>query len=193
MSPAALTLESLRRRFAVYRAQAERALAQMDDAAFAERLGAVDPAAILVKHIAGNLRSRWTDFLTTDGNKPDRDRDGEFELTEADTREALMAAWAEGWGRLEATLDALTPDDLARTVTIRAEPLSAVDALMRSLAHTASHVGQIVLLAKHAAGDDWQTLSIPRGGSASFEAEMRARHGAEPGTAEERRAKSRFA
>lgn len=192
MSLAALTLESLRTRFAFYRDQAERALAQMSDAAFFERHGAVDPAAVLVKHVAGNLRSRWTDFLTSDGNKPDRNRDGEFELTEADTRAALMAAWADGWGRLEETLATLTPDDLARTVTIRAEPLSVVDAALRSLAHTASHVGQIVLLAKHAAGDEWQTLSIPRGGSAAFEAEMRARHGADVGKAEERWAESRL-
>ena len=176
MDAAALALESLRTRFPATRVLAERALAQMDDAAFFARLGPLDPAAVVVKHVAGNLRSRWTDFLTTDGDAPDRHRDGEFELTEADTRPALMAAWADGWARLDATLAALTPADLGRTVTIRAEPLAAVDALHRSLAHTASHVGQIVLLAKHAAGDDWQTLSIPRGASEAYRAAAVARH-----------------
>lgn len=174
----ALTLDAIRDRFAVTRDQAERALAQMNDAAFFARLGAVDPAATLVKHVAGNLRSRWTDALTTDGEKPDRHRDTEFELTDADTREALMAAWADGWGRLDDTLAALGPDDLGRAITIRSQPMPLVSALLRSLAHTAGHVGQIVLLAKHAAGDDWQTLSIPRGGSDAFAAAMRARHGA---------------
>lgn len=171
------TLEAVRERFAVYRDQAERALAQMDDDAFVARLGAVDPAAVLVKHVAGNLRSRWTDPLTTDGEKPDRYRDTEFELTEVDTREALMAAWADGWGRLDESLAALGPDDLDRKLTIRAQPVSVISALLRSLAHTASHVGQIVLLAKYSAGEDWQTLSIPRGGSEAFAASMRARHG----------------
>ena len=174
MSAETQTLDSLRARFAAYRTMAERALDQMSDEAFFAPLGAVDPAAVLVKHVAGNLRSRWTDVLTTDGDKPDRQRDGEFELTDADTRPALMAAWADGWRRLQHALADLAPDDLTRTVTIRAEPLSVIDAALRSLAHTASHVGQIVLLAKHAAGDDWQTLSIPRGESEAYAAERRS-------------------
>ncbi|MEM7786896.1 MAG: DUF1572 family protein [Bacteroidota bacterium] len=177
MSDAA-TLAAARTRFAAVRDQAERALAQMDDAAFVARLGAVDPAATLVKHVAGNLRSRWTDPLTTDGNKPDRHRDQEFEMTEGDTREALMEAWADAWGCLEASMASFAPDDLDRTVRIRAEPMPLVAAILRSLAHTAGHVGQIVLLAKHFAGDDWQTLSIPRGESEAFAARMRARHAA---------------
>ena len=168
-------LDSLRERFATYRRMAERALAQADDAAFFARLGPLDPLAIQVKHLAGNYRSRFTDFLTTDGNKPWRERDEEFEIRDGDTREALMAAWAEGWRILDEALAPLADADLERTVTIRGEPLSVVQALHRALAHTAYHVGQIVLLAKHAAGEAWQTLSIPRGGSAAFEAETRAR------------------
>lgn len=173
---AALALDAFRERFASYRTLAERALVQMDDDAFVAGLGAVDPAAVLVKHVAGNLRSRWTDPLTTDGDKPDRHRDAEFELTEADTREALMAAWSDAWDRLDAALAAFEPGDLGRTLTIRAEPMPVVAALARSLAHTASHVGQIVLLAKHAAGDGWQTLSIPRGASEAFNAEAVSRN-----------------
>ena len=173
MDPA---LDALRQRFLGYRGLAERALAQVDDAAFFAWLGPQDPAAVVVKHVAGNLRSRWTDVLTTDGEKADRHRDAEFVLEDADTRPALMAAWASAWDRLAAELDALAPADLARTVTIRGEPLSLADALTRSALHTAYHVGQIVLLAKVHAGDGWRTLSIARGGSAAFEAEMRARH-----------------
>lgn len=105
----ALTLESLRARFASTRDLAERALDQMDDAAFFGALGPLDPAAVVVKHVAGNLRSRWTDFHTADGDKPDRARDREFEIGPGDTRPALMAAWADAWGRLDATLDALQP------------------------------------------------------------------------------------
>ena len=170
-----MVLDSLRERFATYRRMAERALAQADDDAFFARLGPLDPLAVQVKHLAGNYRSRFTDFLTTDGNKPWRQRDEEFELRDGDTREALMAAWAEGWRLLDEALAPLADADLERMVTIRGEPLSVLQALHRALAHTAYHVGQIVLLAKHAAGDAWQTLSIPRGASAAFEAEMRAK------------------
>jgi hypothetical protein len=176
MDAAALTLDRLRDRFLGYRGLAERALDQMDDAAFFAWLGPQDPAAVVVKHVAGNLRSRWTDVFTTDGEKPDRHRDMEFVLTDADTRPALMAAWAEAWDRLDSAFDTWAPDDLTRTVTIRAEPLALVDAILRSYGHTAYHVGQIVLLAKHAAGHDWRSLSIPRGQSEAFAAEVRARH-----------------
>ena len=133
-----------------------------------------------MKPLASNFRSRWTDFLTADGEKPDRHRDREFVVEDDDTREALMARWTEGWQRLTDTLDALTPADLVRTVTIRGEPHTVVEALSRGLAHTAYHVGQIVLLAKHYAGADWQTLSIARGQSAAFAAELRARHQPSP-------------
>lgn len=171
-------------RFGTYRTMAERALGQVDDAAFFGLLvradGSTDdennPLALQVKHIAGNFRSRWTDFLTTDGDKPDRLRDREFEVEEGDTRDALMAAWADGWGRLEETLAALTPDDLLKAVTIRGQPHSVLEALTRALAHIAYHVGQIVLLAKHHAGAAWQTLSVPRGQSEQFGAALRARY-----------------
>jgi hypothetical protein len=171
------TLADLTERFRTYRGLAEAALAQADDPAFFAALdGEANALALLVKHLAGNFRSRFTDFLTTDGDKPDRRRDTEFELDDADTREALMERWAEGWQRLEGTLAGLTPDDLDRTVTIRAEPHTAQAALLRALGHTAYHVGQIVLLAKHHAGEQWRSLSIPRGQSEQFVAEHRGRH-----------------
>jgi uncharacterized damage-inducible protein DinB len=158
-------------RFEQYRQLAERALAQVDDEAFFARLrDEVDPIAVIVKHIAGNLRSRWTEFLTTDGDKPDRDRDTEFELSEADTREALMTRWEESWEICLGTIGALEEVDVLASITIRGETLTVLEALHRSLAHTAYHVGQIVLLAKHHAGREWQSLSIPRGQSEQYNA-----------------------
>ena len=167
--------DSLRERFAYYRTLAERALAQADDEAFCARLSGLDTLAILVKHLAGNYRSRWTDFRTSDGDKPDRQRDQEFELRDGDTREALMERWAEGWRLCESALDGLADADLGETITIRGEPHTLIEALNRALAHTAYHVGQIVLLAKHFAGDDWHTLSIARGGSEAFAERMRSK------------------
>lgn len=142
---------------------AERAMTQVGDAEFFVTL---DPEsnslATLVKHVAGNLRSRWTDFLTTDGEKPDRVRDSEFESGPSDTGIALLDAWEVGWQRFLATLESLTPVDLETTVSIRNEPTTAQAAIQRSVAHTAQHVGQIVFLSKHFAGKDWKTLSRPR-------------------------------
>jgi uncharacterized damage-inducible protein DinB len=162
--------------FRALRKQAERALVQVSDEEFF-RAPAPDAnsLAILVKHLAGNLRSRWTDFLTADGEKPDRRRDTEFELDPADTRAALMARWETGWAAVLGTLESLTPADLERTVTIRREPHSVIEATQRALTHAAGHVGQIVMLARMLAGPRWQTLSIPRGKSAEFEAQVRAR------------------
>jgi hypothetical protein len=155
----------------------EKSLAQVGDAEF---FGSLDPEsnsiAIVVKHLAGNMRSRWTDFLTTDGEKPDRDRDSEFELTAADTRAELEQRFARGWETLFATLAALRPEDMAATVMIRGEAHSVTQAILRQVAHYGYHVGQIVLLAKHARGGEWHTLSIPRGGSAAFEARLREWH-----------------
>jgi hypothetical protein len=149
---------------------AERALAQVDDGAFFRTLDAeANSLAVIVQHVAGNLRSRWRDFLTTDGEKPDRHRDGEFELGPQATRADVMARWDEGWAILFATLEGLAPEDLLRTVTIRGEPHTVVQAIDRQLVHYAQHVGQIVLLAKHWAGPAWKTLSIPRGRSREFE------------------------
>jgi hypothetical protein len=146
-----------------YRGLAERAAAQVDDEAFFTVLDAgSNSIALLMKHVGGNMRSRFTDFLNTDGEKPDRNRDAEFELGPGDTRERVLAIWDDGWRRTMAAIEALTPDDLARTVTVRGEPMTALSAINRQIAHYAYHVGQIVLLAKHFAGADWQTLSIPK-------------------------------
>ena len=143
--------------------QAENAMAQIDDEQF---VALIDPdansIAVIVKHVAGNMRSRWTDFLTTDGEKPDRDRDSEFETQSEDTRAALLARWEDGWSRLLAAISALRPDDLRKTVTIRGEPHTVVQAINRQMSHYSAHVGQIVLLAKHIAGPAWQTLSMPK-------------------------------
>ena len=129
--------------------------------------------AILTNHLAGNMRSRWTDFLTTDGEKPDRNRDSEFEPPPA-TRAELLALWGRGWAVLFAALDPLSDTDLTRTVTIRGEPHSVMQAINRQVAHYAYHVGQMVFLAKHFAGSDWKTLSVPRGQSARFNADLAA-------------------
>ena len=123
--------------------------------------------AIIVKHLHGNMRSRWRDFLTSDGEKPDRQRDGEFE-SEFKSKEEILALWAEGWSYVFTALEELGPADLERTVTIRTRPLSVLQALLRQLDHYAYHVGQIVLLAKHHRGEAWESLSIPKGESSSF-------------------------
>jgi hypothetical protein len=147
---------------------ADKAIAQVAD----EKLRAsLDPntnsIAVIMKHVAGNLLSRWTDFLATDGEKPWRNRDDEFVDTFV-TRDELIVYWDSGWKRLLDTLESLAPDDLARTVTIRGEPHSVPLAIERSLAHSAYHVGQIILIARILAGDHWTTITIPRGASAAF-------------------------
>jgi uncharacterized damage-inducible protein DinB len=173
-APALLPL--LRTRFAGLRRDAEAALDQVDDDAFTAPLGPEENSLLhLVQHVGGNLRSRFTDFLTSDGEKPDRDRDTEFE--DGRSRAEAMARWAEGWAALDTTLAALTDADLGRTVAIRGEPHGVLDALLRAFAHQSYHAGQIVLLAKHHAGPRWRTLTVPRGGSEAFTAGMRARHG----------------
>jgi hypothetical protein len=145
------------------KAQADKAIAQVDDTQF---FATLDPdansIALIVKHVAGNMRSRWTDFLTSDGEKPDRQRDTEFERETGDTRAAIMERWDAGWNLLLNTLSSLKPVDLGKTVTIRAEPHTVVQAINRQVSHYSVHVGQIVLLAKHYAGPRWQTLSIPK-------------------------------
>ena len=154
----------------------ERALAQIPDESFFGALDAESNSiAVLVKHIAGNMRSRWSDFLTTDGEKPDRHRDSEFVIAPGDTRVALMERWEQSWKILFATLESLGPADLERTVTIRTEPYTVVGAVQRSLAHYSDHIGQIILLAKHFAGEKWQTLSVPRGKSEEVNAAFAAR------------------
>ena len=152
------------------KAQAEKAIAQIND----EQLFALlDPdansIALIMKHMAGNMRSRWTDFLTSDGEKPDRERDSEFERQANDTKNAVLAAWEDGWNRLFQAITSLRPEDLSKSVTIRGEPHSVLEAINRQMTHYAAHVGQIVLLAKHYAGPAWQSLSIPRGQSREFD------------------------
>ena len=167
------TISGIRDEFERYYRVAEGALTQMGDDAFFHAPDAnANSAAILVKHMAGNLKSRWTDFLTTDGEKPDRDRDSEFELTPSDTRESLMTRWSAGWQLVFDELGRLNDMDLGREVYIRGQPLSVSAALLRQLAHAVYHVGQIVTLARQQA-ESWQSLSVPRGGSEAFNERMR--------------------
>jgi Protein of unknown function (DUF1572) len=172
-SPATLYLQDIIDQFRKLKGLADGALAQVrDEDLFTSLDPQANTLAVLIQHMAGNMRSRWTDFLQSDGEKPDRDRDAEFEVARGTTREDLQERWEEGWRCLCQTLAALTEEDLALTVLIRAEPHSVVKAINRQLTHYGYHVGQIVLLAKHFAADHWQTLSVPRGRSQQFNAEM---------------------
>ena len=169
-------LADVRRRLRGHRRLAERALVQVSDADFFRALDAgSNSLSLLVQHLSGNMRSRFTDFLIADGEKPERDRDREFRPG-PENRGDLMAAWDQSWDLCLTTIESLSPADLARTVTISSEPHSAAGAITRHLAHAAYHVGQIVFLAKHFVGADWQTLSIPVGGSAAYSDELRRKH-----------------
>ena len=143
----------------------------MEQVSDEQLLATLDPETnsigTIVKHLSGNMRSRWTDFLTTDGEKPDRDRDREF-VDPPTTRKALMDAWGDGWALLFAALEPLSDADLVRTVTIRGEAHSVMQAINRQVAHYSLHVGQIVMLAKHFAHDRWQPLSVAKNQSAEF-------------------------
>jgi hypothetical protein len=142
---------------------AERAIDQIDEQQLFATLGEESNSiAIIMKHMAGNMRSRWTDFLTTDGEKPDRARDTEFENDPRTTRATVMAWWEDGWKRTFDAITSLSPEDLERSITIRGEMMSVLEAINRQLAHYAQHVGQIVLLAKYYRGAEWQSLSIPK-------------------------------
>jgi Protein of unknown function (DUF1572) len=162
-------LDDARRQFAKLKTQGDKAMAQVGDADF---FRTPDPEsnsiAIILKHITGNMRSRWTDFLTSDGEKPDRNRDSEF-LVEGDTRESLMKRWEASWTLLMEVLAALRPEQLEASVRVRGEPHTVLEAINRQLTHYAAHVGQIVYLAKHWAGSEWHSLSIPRGKSKEFD------------------------
>jgi hypothetical protein len=168
-------LEEAHRQFRGHKRLAEGAIAQLRDE---ELFTALDPEsnsiAILVKHLAGNMRSRFTDFLTTDGEKPDRNRDQEFEMNSATTRGDVVRCWEEGWARVFATIEALKPEDVMRTVTVRGEPHTVLQAINRQIAHYAQHTGQIVFLAKHLRSSEWKTLSVPRGKSREFTAQKNA-------------------
>ena len=157
-----------------YKQLGDRAMAQVTDEKLFLTLDCeANSIAVIVKHISGNMRSRWTDFLTTDGEKPDRNRDSEF-AQPASTRQELLEQWESGWAILFAALEPLTDADLGRTITIRGEGHSVMQAINRQLAHYPYHVGQIVLLAKHYACDHWQSLSVPRNKSAEFNRKVAA-------------------
>jgi hypothetical protein len=162
-------LEEIKRQLRGNKRMGEAAMAQLEDDQF---FLTIDPEsnsiAALVKHIAGNARSRFTDFLTSDGEKPDRFRDQEFEIWAKTTRQEVMHWWEQAWSHLFSTVDSLKPEDVQRTVTIRQEPHTVMQALNRALAHYAQHIGQIVFLAKHLRTSQWQTLSIPRGKSEDY-------------------------
>lgn len=148
--------------FENYKKLAEGAIGQVSDEEFFAAIDVeANSIAVVVKHIAGNLHSRWRDFLSSDGEKPDRNRDTEFETID-DTRESLMAFWQSGWQTLFDNIGPLTEEDFAKTVTIRGEPHTIVEAINRQLTHYAYHIGQIALLAKHFKSADWKTLSVPK-------------------------------
>src|SRR5664279_3537866 len=158
--------------FRYYKKLAERAMEQVTDAQLFTLLDdEANSIATIVKHMTGNMRSRWTDFLTTDGEKPDRNRDSEFDAPPT-SREALMQMWEQGWALVFQAIEPLSAADLGRSVTIRGEAHSVMQAINRQIAHYASHIGQIILLAKHFKADGWQSLSIPRHRSTEFNARV---------------------
>ncbi len=162
-------LRDLIEQFEKLKGLAEKAAARVTDEEFFRAIdSASNSLAVICQHVGGNLRSRWLNFLTSDGEKPDRNRDAEFELQPGATRAEVTAVWENGWRVLLSELRALTPADLTRDVFIRGERHSVVQAANRSFQHTAYHVGQIVFLARHLRADDWQSLSVPKGQSAAF-------------------------
>ena len=155
--------------FREYKRLAERAFAQVSDEQFFTTIDAESNSiGIIIKHMAGNMISRWTDFLNSDGEKPDRNRDMEFVLTPETTKDDLIAHWERGWAKVFEAIEPLQPADLARKVYIRGKAHTVVEAINRQMMHYAQHIGQIVFLAKHLKSADWQTLSIPRNRSAQF-------------------------
>ena len=167
-------LKDVIRQLRMYKGNAATAIARVPDAHLHTVLDAnSNSIAVIVKHVAGNLRSRYRDFLTTDGEKPDRDRDREFEMTVLASREEISRWWEEGWSVALGSIEALTPGDLGRTVHIRGEAFLVIEALNRSVTHAASHIGQIVYLARHFAGDAWTSLTIPKGASASVKGDFK--------------------
>ena len=157
--------------FRYYKGLAERAFAQISDEDLFKTLDdESNSIAINMKHMAGNMISRWTDFLTTDGEKPERNRDMEFEMAPGTTKEDMLTYWDKGWKRVFDSVEPLKPEDLMRTVRIRGQDHTVVQAMNRQLAHYAYHVGQIVYLAKHFKSSEWQSLTVPRNKSAEFNA-----------------------
>jgi uncharacterized protein DUF1572 len=161
--------------FRDYKILAERALAQISDEDFFKTLDdESNSIAVNMKHMAGNMLSRWTDFLTSDGEKPERDRDIEFVMLSGTTRHEMIAYWERGWRCVFDAVEPLTTDDLMRTVTIRGQDHTVIQAINRQLAHYAYHVGQIVFMAKHFKSSEWQTLSVPRNKSDEFNARIKS-------------------
>lgn len=162
-------LDEMQSSFRNYKNLADKSFAQISDADFFRSLDAEDNSiATVAKHLAGNFRSRWTDFLTTDGEKPNRNRDSEFISEASETKEDLIKSWENGWSILFGSIQSLQPEDLSKTVTIRGQAHTVVEALNRALAHCAYHIGQIVFLAKYFRSSEWQTLSVPRNKSNDF-------------------------
>ncbi len=173
----ALYLDEIFRGLRGHKRLADDAIAQLtDEQFFAQPDAESNSVAVIVKHMAGNLRSRFTDFLTTDGEKADRNRDQEFLTTPDSTRAALLNWWEQSWQLLFETVNSLGPEDLERTVTIRGQPHSVLQALNRASGHCAYHVGQITFLAKHWKGADWKSLSVPKGQSEQVNAQMFAKY-----------------
>ena len=170
-------LRDMAARFQQYKTQADQAIAQVSDDDLFHR---IDPEAnslaILMRHLAGNMRSRWTAFLTTDGEKPNRHRDQEFEEPPVRTRAAVVEDWESGWACLFRELATFKEVDLMRPVTARHEPMSLISGVNRQLGHTALHVGQIIMLAKHFRSAAWKTLTIQKGGSDAYNESMRQKY-----------------
>ena len=163
--------------FRYYKGLAERAFAQISDEDFFRTLDEESNSiAVNMKHMAGNMFSRWTDFLTTDGEKPERNRDLEFVMLPETTKAEMLAYWEQGWQRVFDAIRPLTPEDLMRIVKIRGQDHTVVQAIDRQMAHYAYHVGQIVYLAKHFKSADWQSLSVPKNKSAEFSSRLQNQH-----------------
>jgi hypothetical protein len=173
---AVVFMQSVIKRFQDYKELGDKTIAQLsDEQLFVQPNASSNSIAIIIQHLHGNMRSRWTNFLTEDGEKPWRERDAEFEAQPLSCDE-LLQRWNEGWAVLFDALNGLTEHDLLKNITIRSQQLTVVDAINRQLAHYSAHVGQIVYLGKWLQGDVWQTLSIPRGASRQVNEAMKARH-----------------
>ena len=181
-------LEDALHTFRDYKKLADRAFAQTSEEDF---FRALDPEsnsiAVIVKHLAGNMLSRWTDFLTSDGEKPNRNRDMEFEMLPNTTKAEMLAFWEKGWQCVFAAIEPLTADDLMTNIKIRGQDHTVIQAINRQISHYANHVGQIVYLAKHFKGREWQTLSVPRNRSAEFNAYLEEKLKSSTSTAREER------
>ncbi len=169
-------LDDALQRFRDYKQLAERAFAQISDEEFFRTLDEESNSiAVNMKHMAGNMISRWTDFLTTDGEKPERNRDIEFVMLPDTTKDDMLAYWERGWQCVFDAVEPLKPEDLMRTIRVRGQDHTVVQAINRQLAHYAYHVGQIVFLAKHFKSSEWQSLSVPKNRSAEFNVQFQNR------------------